>query len=161
MIANEVNAIFDRNATSGLHSLEDDRARVGGADLLEVALVLVVRASGASASPHGASPVAGYAIPSNAPAEADGATLPGASLAGALGDAVVPVQAAMIAAVPSNAANRSGKLAERVMRRYSSSYGPARRLVDLPADRDGLFRSAPDMVRRRCAGTLAPVRARC
>jgi len=56
---------------------------------------------------------------SNGAAEAE--ALAGGSAEGAtLADGVVPVQATTIAAVPSNAANRRGKLEERVMRRFSS-----------------------------------------
>jgi hypothetical protein len=53
-----------------------------------------------------------------ASAEADG--LSDAADGATLADGVVPVQATTIAAVPSNAANRRGRLVERVMRRFSS-----------------------------------------
>jgi len=77
-------------------------------------------------------PSSGYDLASN------GSTLAGgwdAAVGATLAGGVVPVHAAMIAAQLSSAAIRSGRLDERVMRWYSSSCGPSRRLVtSLPAD---------------------------
>ena len=101
----------------GCAELELDGQRVERRDLLELARV---RRGAAGASPRLG---VGHARRRLPPASADGAAEAGASLAGEADD-VVPPQAAKTSARRSRAASRSGKLAERVMRWYSSSNEP-------------------------------------
>jgi hypothetical protein len=106
LIANEVNAILDRNATSELHRSKTTVRASGALIFLNSPAYGLWVASGAAAWAQGASPVSGYAIAANAGAL--GATADGAALAAVLGavDGVVPAHAAKtIATVASNAAS--------------------------------------------------------
>ncbi len=59
LIANELNAIFERKATSGLHRSKTTVFASTAVIFLKLPVYLSCVASGAAAWPHGASPVSG------------------------------------------------------------------------------------------------------
>src|SRR3954453_748538 len=123
LIANELNAIFERNATSGAQRSKRTVFASTAVSFLNVPVY--------GATPHGASPLVGYEVAVNGsllPAEAGALAAP--ELALGLGDAA-PLQAVKtIAAIASNA--NSDHLGDRDMLSSSSSNGPPGRTAGAP-----------------------------